>query len=339
MWKYEVGMYGGGFDPLHQGHVNCIVEAYTLCKELHIILSYSIDRDRINYKQRFQWLCEITKDMENVFIHAIGDSALDKDSYDWENGAEEIKKVINKPIDVVFSGEEYLVNDIFKQLYPDSARYVFSRKTINVSSTLIHENPYLYWDYLPDVVKPYYVLKVLVVGVESTGKSTLVRNLALAFNTNYVEEVGRTISERGMTQSMMLDKDFHEIMVRHKALEYEKTLTSYMVLFIDTDVLTTQYYYEMTSTNPKNSYSNISSGMAQLNEYDIVLMLGPDEVPAINDNTRNEEILSNREDYTKVLKSVYSKYYNFIELNGDYRENFTLAKNIVIDLLNKKSYQ
>ena len=45
--QYKRGMYGGAFDPLHTGHLNCMVQAASRCEELYIVLSYSRKRDRI----------------------------------------------------------------------------------------------------------------------------------------------------------------------------------------------------------------------------------------------------------------------------------------------------
>ena len=38
---YNVGMYGGSFDPLHIGHINCIIEAASKCQELPASLQLS----------------------------------------------------------------------------------------------------------------------------------------------------------------------------------------------------------------------------------------------------------------------------------------------------------
>jgi len=32
-------MYGGSFDPLHLGHVRCIIEAANQCEKLGVVLS------------------------------------------------------------------------------------------------------------------------------------------------------------------------------------------------------------------------------------------------------------------------------------------------------------
>ena len=37
--KYRCGMYGGSFNPLHIGHVRCIIRAANMCERLIIVIS------------------------------------------------------------------------------------------------------------------------------------------------------------------------------------------------------------------------------------------------------------------------------------------------------------
>ena len=55
------------------------------------------------------------------------------------------------------------------------------------------ENENLYANILSK--QRHYIKKVCVVGTESCGKTTLVRNLATYFNTTHVEEAGRYICD------------------------------------------------------------------------------------------------------------------------------------------------
>ena len=47
---YEIGMYGGTFNPLHLGHVNDIIMAKNQCKKLYIPISISDDPKEIDEK-------------------------------------------------------------------------------------------------------------------------------------------------------------------------------------------------------------------------------------------------------------------------------------------------
>lgn len=153
--KYKVGMYGGSFNPLHLGHVNNIIIASNQCEKLYVVLSVSKDEHEIDHRERLMWLKSITKDMENVEVFEIFDNNISKDNYDWQIGANDIKKYI-KTYRCCFSGDDYKDKNVWESLYTESEIVYIPRKFINISSTKIRNNPYKYFEYLPNVVKPYY---------------------------------------------------------------------------------------------------------------------------------------------------------------------------------------
>ena len=83
--RFSVGMYGGSFNPLHLGHVDCILQAANMCEMLFIVLSVGRNRQEIDVLVRYRWLYQLTKHIGNVKIIILEDDAPDKSSYNTRN--------------------------------------------------------------------------------------------------------------------------------------------------------------------------------------------------------------------------------------------------------------
>ena len=335
--QYNVGMYGGSFNPLHMGHVDCIIRAANMCKELYIVLSIGHNRGEIDGRIRYRWIYQLTKHIGNVKIITLEDEAASKAEYDekyWQSDADKVKAAVGKPIDVVFCGSDYDENSFWNKCYPESKLYIFPRN--DISSTEIRKNPYAHWDWIPNIVKPYYVKKVLLMGGESTGKSTLTINLANRFNTNYIDEAGRDISERSGTETMMLSEDFTEILLQHKLNEIKAIEHSSKVIFEDTDALITQFFMGFLEDPGIEKNKALSDAIDALNSYDLILFLEPD-VAFVQDGDRSEEIRDNREKYSDQIKDlILSHGKRFVIVSGSYEERYEKAITEVNRLFEKE---
>lgn len=329
---YKVGMYGGSFNPMHNGHLKCIIKAACMCERLYIVLNIGTKREEIDYKIRYRWLYQATKHIGNVKIIILKDDCEKKSDYTLERSKEDsefVKREIGEPIDIVFCGSDYDADSFWNVNYPDSEFYVFERD--GISSTQIRENIYDHWDWLPNFVKPYYVKKVLIIGIESSGKSVLTINLANYFNTNYIEEAGRDISMKSGTDQMMLDEDFTEILLTQKMNEIKAIEHSNKVLFCDTDCLITQFFLKFLEGDDENI--RLSDAIDALNRYDLILFLAPD-VKWVQDGDRSEEIRDNRPMYKEMLANIYSSHgKNFEYVEGDYFTKFNKCVELVNNLL------
>lgn len=334
-----VGFIGGKFLPLHMGHVYAITYASNLVNELYIVLSHSEIRDKILCDQanikyiskevRLSWLGQLSSKMENVKIIDVKDSES-VDNYNWEYGANLIRQKINKPIDIVFSSEE-LYTPIFNKLYPNSRHVVIDSERIiyPISATEIRNDIYKHWDMIPNFVKPYFIKKVVVVGTESCGKSTLTRNLAKVFNTTYVEEYGRNVCE---AYSNQLASDlFPYIAYGHKMNEYTQLQNANKVLFIDSEALITKYYLKMYTGDQSNLYDEI----AKYQDYDLWIYLEPD-VQWIDDGLRFQGDRNIRVQNNKILKEILNVHnIKYHCIAGNYLERFNQSFELVNILLQK----
>lgn len=334
--KYKVGMFGGSFDPLHVGHIHDIIKAASVCEELYVMLSWCEGRESTSKELRYRWILNSTRHLPNVKIILVEDKAVSKDEYNtdfyWEQGANDIKRLIGKPIDAVFCGDDYLGTNRFESLYcPESEIVYYKREEVPISSTEIREWTVNHWDYVPEVCKPYYTNKVLIVGGESTGKSTLVQNLALAYNTNFVSEAGRDTCEYAGGEEHMIAEDLYENFLRQKVNVMDAIKHSNRIIFVDTDALTTLFYAEflLASAVQENKCTDLAKSINAINDWNLVLFLEP-TVDFVQDGTRNEEIAANREKYSNQIKLLFDKYgVKYHCIGGDYLNRFTESKLLI----------
>ena len=333
--QYKTGLYGGAFDPPHIGHMNCIIRAASVCEELFIVLSFSRNRDRIPMEYRYRWLYNSFKHMNHINIILLEDAEKNKTDYDteelWESGRDEVLQKIGKSVDVVFCGTDYQGTGRYESLYGCPVIY-FDRGEYAVSSSEIMDNPFQHWDYIPEIVKPYFVKKVLLIGGESTGKSTLAQNLALAFNTNFLPEIGREVCDyAGGNEELMIEEDFHEILLRHKLAELEAAKHSNRILIVDTDALITKFFSHFLFSSPDVIARNdaLADAITAINSFDLILFLEP-TVAFVQDGTRNEKILEDRKGYSEQIKKLFDeKGFKYHCIDGDYLNRFMEAKELI----------
>ena len=338
--KRTVGFIGGKFLPFHLGHVYVIIAASNKVDELYVVLSSSKNRDkeickrdRIKYipaEVRLSWIGESLNNVGNVKIIHIEDEHWDSD-YDWEEGADMIKKAIGKPIDYVFSSEENY-NNLFKKYYPDSKHIIVDdkRETVTISATEMRRRLYNNWDKLPNCVRSYFTKKVAIVGTESCGKTALSQKLAKFYNTNYVEEIGRKYCEK--YSNLLTAEMFDLIAMEHFLLQIKKSEESNKVLFVDSDAAITQYYLEMYFKGRK---SELIEQIIKIQDYDLVIFLEPD-VKWVDDGLRFAGEEKEREENNKKLKRMFTERgIKFRVISGDYSQRFDKSRELVDELFKK----
>lgn len=339
------GLFFGKFAPLTIGHVAAITKAAGEVDELNVVLCWDEKfqstltpelQKIMTLRNRLMWLKDTFKHMSNVNILYVDETPVQS----YPNGFDEFTVLVRNAlfhecdssyINKVFSSEtEY--SDYFSTQWPECEHVLIDppREFVDISATRVRSNPYQYWDFIVPAAHKHFVKKVCIIGVESTGKSTLTINLANHFSTQYVEEVGRTIceDEYHFTETMMNINDYEYVAMEHKVKEHKLLKTANKVLFSDTNNLITLFSAECMGKSSK-----LLSEMSLVEDYDLVIMLDID-VPWVYDPLRTNNTKSKRNSTFEHLKDLCDDHHvKYTLVSGTYDERFKTSVQLVKNLL------
>lgn len=204
---------------------------------------------------------------------------LPEDPQRW--GERTIEALNHRP-DFVFSSEDYG----WDYAAAMGATHVIvdrERSHIPISATKIKSDVTHYWDYVSDCVRSYMVPRVVLIGAESTGKTTLAQFLSKTFGVPWVPEVGREYSERIIPAGQdWTTRDFVEIASLQQERE-SRTADSYPDFVVcDTNAWTTSTWHEryMGTVSPE------VESIGALDRADLYLLCAPD-APFVQDGLRD----------------------------------------------------
>ncbi|HVT79771.1 MAG TPA: AAA family ATPase [Phycisphaerae bacterium] len=237
-----LGLVVGKFYPPHRGHKLLIDTARRQVDRLVVLLP-AHPSQAIPGALRRQWLEEIHPDCE---IHLVPDE-LDNDSRQW---ADFTLAHLGRAPDVVFSSEDY--GPHYASFM--GARHVMvdiARAQVPCSATGIRAAPLEHFHFLEPCVRAYYVRRVVLIGAESTGKTTLAAALAAKYQTAWVPEYGRQYWEKKVAGLHMhgplpgwTDEEFLHIACEQQRRENRAARAANKVLLCDTNAFATGMWYE-----------------------------------------------------------------------------------------------
>ena len=277
----RLGVTVGKFYPPHCGHKRLINFAQSRCDQLVVIVGSRPHEDP-PADLRIQWLRQIHAGVRFELV----DDVYPEDPDIWATVA---IRVLGRPPDVAFTGESYgaawarAMGCDFEML---------DRTTDNegCTGTRVRTDPMGNWECLEPCVRAYYVRRVCAVGAESTGTTTIARDLAAHYQTAWVPEYGREYFEcrsgdAGADRPWSTD-EFVRIAEEQARREDLGALAADRVLICDTDPFATEIWHERYVGSQSTEVAAIAAGR----NYGLYLLTGVD-MPFVQDGFRDGETI------------------------------------------------
>lgn len=176
------------------------------------------------------------------------------------------------------------------------------------------------------------IIKIAIYGPESTGKTTLAKQLAEHFNTVWIPEFARDyLQQKWNTQQQICEKeDLLPIAIGQTKLENEGLQTANKILFSDTNLMVTKVFSDIHygETDP------ILEKAAKKHKYDLFFLTDVD-VPWQKDDLRDSP--DDREKTLHIFEKNLIKFNKpYLKLSGSKEKRFQKAVTLITNLLDAK---
>lgn len=277
---FGLGLVIGKFLPPHAGHQFLIERAIAASRQVVVIVCGK-PSDPVPPELRGSWLRELFPAAD---VRVIDDRYDENDSRVW---AENTRRWLGRAPDAVFTSEDY--GDRYAELM--GSRHVLVDKPrirVPISGTAVRRDPFANWDFLSPPVRGFLARRVVVLGAESTGTTTLAAALADRLQTAWVEEYGREYSaqKQARGETAWHTDEFTAIATEQQRREDAAARRCNRVLVCDTNAFATRLWHRRYL----GTDSPAVAAIAQLGRCDLYLLTG-DEIPFVQDGLRDGEAI------------------------------------------------
>jgi len=319
------GLVVGKFWPPHQGHIRLIEQLSNECDQVFVVVC-STPSQIPNGETRAMWMQSCLPHAEVILVDDFCSPHYPKPcrrdcSPRW---ASRVQELGIGPISVVATAETY--GPPFAEELGARLLYVDREAGTPLSSSMIRSDLRRMWTALPSPVREGLHRKVVVLGAESTGTTTLAQDLSSRIGCPVTAEAGRTMSWVLFAESNTMDgiiwTEQHfwrivnaQITLEHQAVsrnidESPSHLGPWLVC--DTDTLATVAWWER--------YLSVSArtleGFASSRLADLYLVTSPDGIEFDSSDPLRDGISVRTAMHRRFLDLVRASGRPWVELSG-----------------------
>ncbi|RZL64351.1 MAG: transcriptional regulator [Variovorax sp.] len=310
------GLVIGKFYPPHAGHQLLIGAAASQCARVTVI-AMAASHESIPLAVRMRWLRELHAALPNVVVTGI----VDDIPVDYGNDAiwlahvalmrEALAGIDAPPVSAVFTSEPY-GEELARHFDAMPVTLDTARLLAPISATRFRNDPSAYWDFIGAPVRADIAWRIVVVGAESTGTTTLSIALAQALRarggahglTRWVPEYGRALSVEKLASAIAQAQlrgarrpgpedllwpsdEFTHIAATQNAMARDEAAVGGPLLVCDTDAFATAIWHE-------RYVGHRSAAVEAIAEQDrgrLYLLTHHDGVPFEDDGLRDGEAI------------------------------------------------
>jgi HTH-type transcriptional repressor of NAD biosynthesis genes len=317
----------GKFLPFHKGHEAMINFALTQCDWLTVMVCAS-DNENISGPIRQSWIEKTFQHEKKIEVRLFEYS--EKELPNSSESSESISVVWANLFNIRFPGYSRVVTSepygamVANCMGIQHIPFDIAKKQFPVSATAIRHHLFDNWNYLPASVKPYYAIKVAVLGTESTGKTTLSEKLAAHFGCGIVSEAGRDLID---DSNEFCFADLELVATEHAKRIDAAVTGNHPLIIMDTDIYISKSYAQFMFEKKLE----VGDAIMESNKAALYLYLNND-VDYFQDGTRLSEADRNLLDlsHRKVLQEHNIP---FKEITGNWEERFATAVALVNNLI------
>ncbi len=276
--RFATGLVIGKFYPPHRGHSYLIDVACMQADHVTVIVCDHASQS-IGGHLRAAWLREMHPHVQVLRI----DDIYPDDSQVW---ATQTVGWLGHAPDAVFTSEEY--GDRYAALMGSTHVQVDRARTaVPCSGTQVRADPGTWWDYIAPCVRAYYCARVVLVGAELTGKTTLAQALAAHYQTTWAPEYGRAYCAMkvvGPHPTTWRTAEFVHIAREQCRWEEAAARQANRIMIGDTDAFATAIWHERYLGAPSAAVDEVAA--CQIPDLYVVTDI---DIPFTQDGTRDGE--------------------------------------------------